>query len=97
MLLTFQLHYYQPLFTLIGAGLKELSSSHRNMKDILPKKAKWVKDSVSSFQPKDNSVTTKEGHTISYDYMIVATGLQLNYDAVSFILNKWQNRTLKEK
>lgn len=52
------------------------------MKDVLPKKAKWIQDSVASFDPENNKVTTKCGTSIAYDYMIVAMGLQLNYDQV---------------
>ncbi|XP_077291460.1 sulfide quinone oxidoreductase isoform X2 [Arctopsyche grandis] len=76
------LHYYQPLFTLIGAGIKKLDSSHKEMKSVLPKKAKWIKDSVAVFEPEANKVTSNEGHTINYEYMIISTGLQLNFNAI---------------
>lgn len=52
------------------------------MKDVLPKKAKWIKDSVSAFEPESNKIVSNEGHVINYEYMIVSTGLQLNFDAV---------------
>lgn len=52
------------------------------MKDVLPKNAKWLKDSVVGFQPDDNKVLTHNGDTIQYDMMIVALGLQLYWDKV---------------
>ncbi|CAB3371826.1 Hypothetical predicted protein [Cloeon dipterum] len=75
-------HYYQPMFTLIGGGMKTLADSARSMASVLPSKAQWVKDEVAQFSPKLNSVTTKNGDTIEYNFMLVAVGLQLNYDKV---------------
>lgn len=70
------------MFTLIGGGTYKLSDSCRAMKDVLPKKAKWIQDSVACFDPENNKVTTKCGSSIAYDYMVVAMGLQLNFDQV---------------
>lgn len=70
------------MFTMIGGGMKKLSESWRQMKDVLPVNAKWIKDSVAAFNPSANFVTTKSGHSIEYDILIVAVGLQLNYDKV---------------
>lgn len=75
-------HYYQPLFTLIGGGMKTLSQSCRLTKSVLPKNVTWIQDKVKSFNPKDNIVTISNGDTINYDYMLVAMGLQLNYNQV---------------
>lgn len=75
-------HYYQPMFTMIGGGMKRLSQSYRDMKSVLPKSAKWIKDAAVKIDPKNNQVLTKDGHTITYDLLIVAVGLQLNYDKV---------------
>ncbi|XP_063985579.1 sulfide:quinone oxidoreductase, mitochondrial [Diachasmimorpha longicaudata] len=72
-----EIHYYQPMFTLIGGGLKDFSSSRRFMDNVLPKKSQWIKDSVTSFEPESNTVRTNNGDTIQYDLMIVAMGLQL--------------------
>lgn len=77
-----QNHYYQPMFTMIGGGMKNLSQSYNKMAKILPKNAKWIKDEAVRFGPKENVVMTKEGHTINYDILIVAVGLQLNYEKV---------------
>lgn len=75
-------HYYQPLFTLIGGGISQFSSSKRAMKDVLPGNAKWVKDSVASFEPEKRKVITKNGDVIKYDIMIVAMGLQLHWEKI---------------
>lgn len=76
-------HYYQPMFTMIGGGMKTLSQSRRSMKYVLPKNAKWINDAAIEFKPDTNEVITKEGHKITYDILIIAVGLQLNYDKVA--------------
>lgn len=70
------------MFTLIGGGMKTLEDSFMPMKDVLPGLAKWLKDSVSEFDPAQNLVRTKNGDTIEYDQMLVATGLELKYDQI---------------
>lgn len=70
------------MFTMIGGGMKTLSQSRRDMASVLPKKAKWIKDAAAKFNPKANEVITKNGHIISYDLLIIAVGLQLNYGKV---------------
>lgn len=78
-------HYYQPLFTLAGGGLKTIAQSYKKMSDVLPKDAKWIRDSVAQFDPKNNTVTTTLGDVIKYDILLVAIGLELRYQDVSLI------------
>lgn len=75
-------HYYQPMFTLVGGGINHLPEAYKAMKSVLPSKVKWMRDEAIQFDPKDNKVFTKNGHEISYDLLIIAVGLQLNYDKV---------------
>lgn len=75
-------HYYQPLFTLVGGGIEDLSTASRPMKEVLPTSAKRITDFVQHFDPNNNTVITSKGDKIKYEYMIVAVGLQLNYDKV---------------
>ncbi|XP_043279337.1 sulfide:quinone oxidoreductase, mitochondrial isoform X2 [Venturia canescens] len=82
-----ELHYYQPIFTLVGGGLSDFESSRRPMKNVLPKNAQWIKDSVMAFEPDNNKVITSNGDTIEYDIMIVAMGLQLLWDKVPGLIN----------
>lgn len=49
---------------------------------VLPKKADWIKQSCVSFDPENNKIQTDDGKFISYKYLIVAMGIQLNYNAV---------------
>ena len=40
------MHYYQPMWTLVGGGQKDFNQSGKPMTDVLPKEAKWFKDKV---------------------------------------------------
>ncbi|KAJ8729893.1 hypothetical protein PYW07_016931 [Mythimna separata] len=75
-------HYYQPLWTLVGAGVVRVNDTRRSEVSVLPKNAKWIRDYAEKILPEKNKVTTKEGHEINYEYLIVAAGLQNDYKKV---------------
>lgn len=79
----FKEHYYQPLFTLVGGGIKSIESAKKRMIDVLPKNAEWLKDKVVKFQPDKNTILTQNGKTVKYEFMVVAMGLELYWDKVS--------------
>lgn len=49
---------------------------------LIPKHAEWIKDTVRTFSPTDNHVTLASGRSIQYEYLIVAAGLQINWNAI---------------
>ncbi len=73
---------YQPGQTLIGAGVWQPEDIIADNKDFLPSEAKWIKDSVVEFLPDSNKVVTSKNGDIAYDFLVVATGLQLNYENI---------------
>ncbi|KAM3870294.1 sulfide:quinone oxidoreductase, mitochondrial [Diretmus argenteus] len=77
-----EMHYYQPLWTLVGAGAKSLASSGRPTASVVPSGVKWVKSGVQEINPDTNTVRTENGLEISYEYLIVALGLQLHYEKI---------------
>ncbi|MPC08007.1 Sulfide:quinone oxidoreductase, mitochondrial [Portunus trituberculatus] len=50
--------------------------------DVLPKKADWIKQRVVTFDPHKNKVITQDGQEISYEFLVVALGIQLNYNQI---------------
>ncbi|XP_058798033.1 sulfide:quinone oxidoreductase, mitochondrial [Phymastichus coffea] len=86
-----EVHYYQPLYTLIGGGIKNFDASKRSMKDVLPVKAQWFKEEVISFEPNENKVTISNGDIVQYEHMIVAMGLQLYWDKLPGLLEGLKN------
>ncbi len=75
-------HYYQPLWTLVGAGIFPKEESERDQADFIPYGATWIKEYVDSFQPKKNALTLKNGESISYEVLVVAAGIQIDWDKI---------------
>lgn len=72
-------HYYQPGQTLVASGVWNIDDISFERKDLVPKGVKLIADKVSHFNPKNSELTLGSGETLSYDYLIVATGLELNF------------------
>lgn len=68
-------HYYQPAWTLVGAGTYDYQKTIRSTQSLIPGGVQWIKDSVTRLQPDNNTVSTQYSGTISYDYLVVAPGL----------------------
>lgn len=47
-------HYYQPLWTLVGAGAASKRETVRAEAAVMPRGAKWIRDAASGFRPEDN-------------------------------------------
>lgn len=75
-------HYYQPAWTLVGAGVFDIKKTIRTEASVMPRDVKWIKEAAAIFQPQENSVITAEGNKYTYDYLIVAPGIQLNWGDV---------------
>jgi sulfide:quinone oxidoreductase len=75
-------HYYQPLWTLVGGGVAKREASARPMAGLLPAGARWIQSAVSALRPDENGVVTVDGREITYDYLVVASGLTLRWDLV---------------
>ena len=75
-------HYYQPLWSLVGGGIKPVSQSVRAMDTIFPKTAKWVHKAAKVIDPDHNTVTLSDGSTMKYDYLVVSAGLESDFSKV---------------
>lgn len=75
-------HFYQPMWTLIGGGEFPKEKSRRTMKSVIPKGVTWIQEGASEFRPDDNTVTTKSGAAYTYDYLVVAAGIQIDWDKI---------------
>jgi sulfide:quinone oxidoreductase len=49
---------------------------------VMPRKAKWIRDAVDEFDPDGNRLLTRDGLEVTYDYLVVAPGIQLNWHKV---------------
>lgn len=73
---------YQPGQTLIGGGVWTVSDIQYKRDDYLPSGVKLIKGTVTAFDPQNNKVVVDGGQEVSYDQLVVATGINLNYAAI---------------
>ncbi|MCY6382328.1 NAD(P)/FAD-dependent oxidoreductase [Hoeflea prorocentri] len=75
-------HLYQPGLSLVAAGLKPPGYVVSQTKQWLPSDVAWVEERAAQIDPESKKVTTEGGTTLEYDYLVVATGLVLDHDAI---------------
>lgn len=76
-------HYYQPLWTLVGGGIFEKEKSMKKMSEIIPKNILWIQDSVKTFEPEKNLIYLENSSDpLPYDYLIVCPGIQIDWHKI---------------
>lgn len=75
-------HYYQPGWTLAGAGLRPKSDFQQPLASLFPSYISHIPENVATFSPTTSSVTTSSGSKIGYESLVVAAGLKINWDAI---------------
>ena len=76
-------HWYQPGQTLMLAGV--YNSKDDVLEDFaqhIPANVTWIQDTVAAYEPDQNCVVTSSGKNIPYDFLIVASGVNLRYDLI---------------
>lgn len=72
-------HNYQPGYTLVATGVWPVEKVRDRNADFQPAGVAWVKDMVAGFDPVANTVVTAGGQRIPYDFLVVATGVHLDF------------------
>lgn len=75
-------HHYQPGWTLVGSGLKPLSDMSRPLSSLIPENVTHYPLQVAKFDPANNELKTADGVEVSYEYLVVAPGLEVNFAGV---------------
>lgn len=75
-------HHYQPGWTLVGSGLRPLSDMSRPLSSVVPENVTHYPLQVSTFDPANNELKTSDGVEVSYEYLIVAPGLETNFAGI---------------
>ncbi|MFP2908218.1 FAD-dependent oxidoreductase [Pyxidicoccus sp. 3LFB2] len=76
-------HYYQPLWTLVGAGEADVADTVRDEAGLIPRGVKWLHDAAEEVDPIRKEVRTRGGLRVGYDFLVVAPGIQLDWDRVA--------------
>jgi len=75
-------HFYQPLWTLVGAGVFPPEASRRQEADFIPAGVDWIRDRVTEILPDQKAVATASGRRLTYDWLVVALGIQIDWTAI---------------
>ncbi|MEP3856038.1 MAG: TIGR01244 family sulfur transferase [Porticoccus sp.] len=77
-----ELHYYQPGWTFVGAGVFSPEKTERRMAALIPKGVEWIKSAVAAFDPKNDAVILEGCRAVKYKRLVVAPGIKLDWDAI---------------
>jgi sulfide:quinone oxidoreductase len=75
-------HFYQPLWTLVGAGVVHKETSVRAQSLYIPRGIRWLKERVGEIDAIKRHIATESGTIVSYDFLVLAPGVTLNLDGV---------------
>ena len=70
---------YQPGNTFIGAGIYTKEDVLYETKNFIPNGVKFIADKAVEFDPINNNLTLSSNEIVSYDYLIVAAGVVLDF------------------
>ncbi len=77
-----KVHLYQPGLTLVATGSWSPSHVEDQNTRYMPAGTEWIQDDVVAFHPDNNQVEIATGERVDYDYLVVTSGLQLNFDEI---------------
>lgn len=75
-------HYYQPGWTLVGAGTFKARDTVRTMGSLIPRGAHWIKAAVAAFEPERNALVLDGCRVVRYRQLIVCPGLKLDWHGI---------------
>ncbi len=77
-----EVHLYQPGLTLVATGIWDADHVEDRNQRYIPNGVQWLQEDITAFHPDNNQVETASGQRLDYDYLVITTGLQLNFDAI---------------
>ena len=75
-------HYYQPGWTMVGAGVFDAAQTARPMDSLIPAGATRIRGAVAAFEPERDRVVLEDGGVVAYRRLIVCPGLELDWGRV---------------
>lgn len=75
-------HYYQPGWTLVGAGVFTADFTKKVLSSLVPVGVSLIKAAVAEFMPERNCVRLESNEEIAYKRLVVTPGIKLDWDAV---------------
>lgn len=84
-----EMHNYQPGYTLVATGVWPEGKVVDRNSDFQPDGVKWIQEMAAEFDPVSKVVVTDAGQRIAYDFLLVATGLHLDFDKIEGMDTKY--------
>jgi len=75
-------HYYQPGWTMVGAGVFRPEFTRRTEQQVMLEGVRWIRAAAAGFAPEDNRVILEDGSDVRYRVLIVCPGIKLDWQAV---------------
>ncbi|MEK9737655.1 MAG: FAD/NAD(P)-binding oxidoreductase [Candidatus Nanopelagicales bacterium] len=75
-------HYYQPLWTLVGGGEANIDDTVRPESSVMPKGVTWIRGAATGVDPQAQTVSLDNGESVGYQWLVVAAGIQLDWDKI---------------
>ena len=73
-------HYYQPGFLFIPFGVYHKQDVIKRKQDFLPRSVTLIQQAIELIDADQNRVQLADGRTLSYDFLVIATGAQTRPD-----------------
>ncbi len=89
-----EFHYYQPMWTLVGAGVTDVSATRKPLPSVVPPGVRLIRDSIKEINPRTKVVVCSSGLEIFYEYLVVASGLKLDWEKISGIENSLRSENV---
>ncbi|MFH2102677.1 MAG: FAD/NAD(P)-binding oxidoreductase [Chloroflexota bacterium] len=83
-------HYYQPGFLFIPFGIYQPTDVVKPKSNFFPKSAEVIYADIELIEPEKNRVKLSGNKTISYDYLVVATGSHIHPEETDGMMDGWQ-------
>ncbi|WP_455139543.1 NAD(P)/FAD-dependent oxidoreductase [Candidatus Hodarchaeum mangrovi] len=74
--------FYEPDLIYRVFDKKDMKKQFRPLRKLVDKRVKVLTDEVTHVDPKKQLVSFKSGNSLSYDYLVIATGAHYDYDKV---------------
>ncbi|BFN36950.1 NAD(P)/FAD-dependent oxidoreductase [Fidelibacter multiformis] len=73
-------HYYQPGLLFIPFNIYKRNDVIKPKRDFIPSDVDLIMSDIEVIEPEQNRVKLQNGQVLSYDFLIIATGTQMNPD-----------------
>lgn len=77
-----EIHNYQPGYTLVGTGIWPVGKVADRNSEFQPAGAQWLQEMAIEVDAESQEVVTDARTRVPYDFLVVATGLHLDFDQI---------------